>query len=76
MDCGKKRPISRAANPNFLTTTCLLCSSLRRVGLRARGTESPGGGLTDHPKLIEKFSRRQIGRLERSPKWSRSHAIF
>jgi len=30
----------------------------------------------DHPKLIEKFSRRQIGRLERSPKWSHSHAIF
>jgi hypothetical protein len=36
----------------------------------------PGGGLTDHPKLIEKFSRGQIGRLERSPKWSHSHAIF
>jgi hypothetical protein len=42
----------------------------------ARGTESSGGGLTDHPKLIEKFSRGQIGRLERSPKWSHSHAIF
>src|SRR5258706_109847 len=36
----------------------------------ARGTESSGGRLTDHPKLIEKFSRGQIGRLERSPKWS------
>ncbi len=42
----------------------------------ARGTESSGGGLTDHPKLIEKFSRGQIGRLERSLKWSHSHAIF
>ena len=42
----------------------------------ARGTESSGGGLTDHPKLIEKCSRRQIGRLERSLKWSQSHAIF
>src|SRR5258705_13846714 len=42
----------------------------------ARGTESSGGGLTDHPKLIEKFSRGQIGRLERSPKWSHPHAIF
>ncbi len=31
----------------------------------ARGTESSGGGLRDHPKLIEKFSRGQIGRLER-----------
>jgi hypothetical protein len=30
----------------------------------------------DDPKLIEKFSRGQIGRLERSPKWSHSHAIF
>jgi hypothetical protein len=29
---------------------------------------------TNHPKLIEKLSRGQIGRLERSPKWSYSHA--
>ena len=42
----------------------------------ARGTESSRGGLTHHPKIIEKFSRRQIGRLKRSPKWSHSHAIF
>jgi len=41
----------------------------------ARGTESSGGGLTDDAKLIEKFSRRQLGNLKRSPKWSLSHAI-
>lgn len=29
-----------------------------------------------HFENIEKFSRGQIGRLERSPKWSHSHAIL
>jgi hypothetical protein len=46
------------------------------VYLPARGTESSGGGLRDHPTLIEKFSRGQIGSLERSPKWRHPHAIF
>ena len=31
----------------------------------ARGIESSGGGLTDYSKLIEGFSRQEIGRLER-----------
>ena len=35
-----------------------------------------GEGLTDHLKLIAGFSRGQINRLGRSPKWSRFHAIF
>jgi hypothetical protein len=46
------------------------------VNFPARGTESSGGGLTEHPELIEKFSRGQIGRPERTLKWSHSHAIL
>jgi hypothetical protein len=57
-----------------LTVTCR--TALCVVYFPARGTQSSGGGLTDRPKLIEKFSRGQIGRLERSPKWSQPHAIF
>jgi hypothetical protein len=34
------------------------------------------GRLTEHPKLIETFSRGQIGDPERSLKWSHSNAIF
>jgi hypothetical protein len=46
------------------------------VNFPARVNESSEGGLTEHPELIEKFSRGQIGYPERSPKWSHSRVIF
>jgi len=62
-------PDRTALTVSYGTAVCVVQSP-------APGTESSGDGLTDRPKLIEKFSRGQIGRLERSPKWSHSHAIF
>ena len=79
LSAERVREFTGRCSVGFLDRPALTVSYLIAVCVAyfpAQGTESSGGGLTDRLKLIEKFSRRLIGRLERSPKWSHSHAIF